>query len=72
LKDIWTRSWEDFDYALPGCESSRVAQIADSDAGSEDLSVTGRPQDRKQFARQYDLATAKERDAAFTVPTQNS
>jgi 2,3-bisphosphoglycerate-dependent phosphoglycerate mutase len=27
LKDIWTRSWEDFDYALPGCESSRVAQI---------------------------------------------
>jgi 2,3-bisphosphoglycerate-dependent phosphoglycerate mutase len=27
LKDIWTRSWEDFDYALPGCESSRLAQI---------------------------------------------
>jgi 2,3-bisphosphoglycerate-dependent phosphoglycerate mutase len=27
FKDIWKRSWEDFDYALPGCESSRVAQI---------------------------------------------
>lgn len=23
---IWTRSWEDFDYAEPGCESSRLAQ----------------------------------------------
>jgi hypothetical protein len=23
----WTRSWEDFDYAPPDCESSRVAQI---------------------------------------------
>jgi hypothetical protein len=59
LKDIWAQSWEDFDYALPGCESSRVARI-------------GRPEDRKQFARQYDLATAKQPDAAFSVPTQNS
>lgn len=24
---IWRRSWEDFDYALPGCESSAEAQV---------------------------------------------
>jgi 2,3-bisphosphoglycerate-dependent phosphoglycerate mutase len=24
--EIWRRSWEDFDYALPGCETSRTAQ----------------------------------------------
>lgn len=23
---VWRRSWEDFDYALPGCETSRAAQ----------------------------------------------
>jgi 2,3-bisphosphoglycerate-dependent phosphoglycerate mutase len=24
--EVWTRSWEDFDFALPGCETSAVAQ----------------------------------------------
>jgi 2,3-bisphosphoglycerate-dependent phosphoglycerate mutase len=26
FQDIWRRSWEDFDFALPGCESSTIAQ----------------------------------------------
>ena len=26
FEQIWARSWEDFDYAEPGCESSRLAQ----------------------------------------------
>lgn len=32
---VWRRSWEDFDYALPECESSRAAQrrIVDAVAG---------------------------------------
>ena len=24
---VWKRSWEDFDYALPGCETNREAQM---------------------------------------------
>jgi hypothetical protein len=51
LKDICTRSWEDFDYPLPGCKSSRMAT-------GRDLSVPGQPEDRNQFARQGDRATA--------------